>query len=285
MEFRDRIDWEQKIVALQASRLTDAASEERENYFSLDLSVHAPGTIRLRNNLADATARADLRIIGDTARPGMTGSVVVEPGGRAYLQDREFELTRGELQFRDPYAFDPELDFLLETDVSGREQDYHVDYRVSGPFSNWATATSSDPFLSQADINTLLLFGMTREEFEQYGGMAAAALAAQATDLLAAQVAANPAQFVDRWNLVSGVNARGTPTLDSNWRVVAAKEFLGFTATGELDLADYDLYLSLERRVTRNFFATAYVTTQEEGRSLDFGSAVGAELKYRWELD
>jgi hypothetical protein len=285
MEFRDRIDWEQKIVALQASRLTDAASEERENYFSLDLSVHAPGTIRLRNNLADATARADLRIIGDTARPGMTGSVVVEPGGRAYLQDREFELTRGELQFRDPYAFDPELDFLLETDVSGREQDYHVDYRVSGPFSNWATATSSDPFLSQADINTLLLFGMTREEFEQYGGMAAAALAAQATDLLAAQVAANPAQFVDRWNLVSGVNARGTPTLDSNWRVVAAKEFLGFTATGELDLADYDLYLSLERRVTRNFFATAYFTTQEEGRSLDFGSAVGAELKYRWELD
>jgi hypothetical protein len=115
--------------------------------------------------------------------------------------------------------------------------------------------------------------------------MAAAALAAQATDLLAAQVAANPAQFVDRWNLVSGVNARGTPTLDSNWRVVAAKEFLGFTATGELDLADYDLYLSLERRVTRNFFATAYFTTQEEGRSLDFGSAVGAELKYRWELD
>ncbi len=285
MEFRDRVDWEARIVALQASRLTDSAHAEREDYFSMDLAVSAPDTIRLRNNLADATARADLRIVGDTARPGMTGNIVVDGGGRMYLQDREFEVTRGEMRYRDPYSFDPEIDFLLETDVSGREQDYHVAYRVSGPFSDWTTTTSSDPYLSQADINTLLLFGMTREEFEQYGGMAAAAVAAQATDLLAAQVAANPAQLVDRWNLVSGVNARGTPTLDSNWRVVAAKEFLGFTAIGELDLADYDLYLSLERRVTRNFFATVYGTTQEEGRSLDFGSAVGTELKYRWELD
>lgn len=285
MEFRDRIDWEQRIVALQASRLTDSASAEREDYFSMDLAVTAPGTVRLRNNLADATARADLRIIGDTARPGMTGSIVVDNGGRMYLQDREFEVTRGEMRYRDPYSFDPEIDFLLETDVGGREQDYHVMYRVAGPFSNWTTTTSSDPYLSQADINTLLLFGMTRDEFEQYGGMAAAAVAAQATDLLASQVAANPVQLVDRWNLVSGVNARGTPTLDSNWRVVAAKEFLGFTAVGELDLADYDLYLSIERRVTRNFFATVYGTTQEEGRSLDFGSAVGTELKYRWELD
>ncbi len=285
MEFRERVDWEARIVALQSSRLTDSAHAEREDYFSMDLAVSAPGTIRLRNNLADATASADLRIVGDTARPGMTGNIIVDPGGRMYLQDRQFELTRGEMRYRDPYSFDPEIDFLLETEVNGREQDYRVDYRVSGPFSNWATSTTSDPYLSQADINTLLLFGMTREEFEQYGGMAAAALAAQATDLLAAQVAANPAQLVDRWNLVSGVNARGTPTLDSNWRVVAAKEFLGFTATGELDLADYDLYLSLERRVTRNFFATAYATTQEEGRSLDFGSALGTEIKYRWELD
>lgn len=285
MQFRDRIDWEGKIVALQSGRLTDAASASREDYFSMDLEVHAAETIRLRNNLADGVASADLRIIGDTARPGMEGRIDVGAGGRVYLQDREFEIARGEIRYVDPYSFDPDLDIQLETDLSGREQSYHVYYGVTGPFSDWTTTTSSDPYLSQADINTLLLFGMTREEFEQYGATAAVALAAQATDLVAAQVAANPAQIVDRWNLVSGINSRGTPTLDSNWRVVAEKDFLGFTAAGELDLADYDLYLALERRVTKSFFASVYVTSQEEGRSLDLGAAAGTELKYRWELD
>ena len=284
MVFRDRVDWEGNIVALQSSRLTDGASEAREDYFSMDLAVHAAETVRLRNNLADAVASAELRVVGDTARPGMVGTVEVVPGGHMYLQDRDFEVARATLRFLDPYTFDPDLDIQLESDISGREQDYHVYYSVTGPFSDWSTTTTSDPYLSQADINTLLLFGMTREEFEQYGGMAAIALAAQATDLLAAQVA-TPAQLVDRWNLVSGISARGTPTLDGNWRVVAEKDFFGVTATGELDLADYDLYLAVERQLTRGLYASVYTTSQEEGRTLDFGAAIGTELKYRWELD
>ncbi len=285
MQFRDRVDWEANILALQASRLTESASAGRDDYFSLDLTVTANDSIRLRNNLAEGVASASLRVVGDTQRPGMIGSIVVDEGGHMYLQDRDFEISRGEIRFIDPYTFDPDLDIALETEVSGREQSYRVYYSVTGPFSNWNTTTSSDPYLSQADVNTLLLFGMTREEFEQYGGVAAAALAAQATDLLAAQVATAPAQLLDRWNLVSGSSARGTPTLDSNWRVVGQKDFLGLTATGELDLADYDLYLSIERQITRGLFASAYSTSQEEGRTLDLGAAFGAELKYRWELD
>ncbi|MSQ01691.1 MAG: hypothetical protein EXR71_07330 [Myxococcales bacterium] len=285
MQFRDRVDWEANILALQAGRLTESASADREDYFSLDLAVTAADTIRLRNNLAEGMASASLRVVGDTQRPGMIGSIVVDEGGHMYLQDRDFEVTRGEIRFIDPYTFDPDLDIALQTEVSGREQSYRVYYSVTGPFSDWNTTTSSDPYLSQADVNTLLLFGMTREEFEQYGGVAAAALAAQATDLLAAQVASAPAQLVDRWNLVSGSSARGTPTLDSNWRVVGQKDFLGFTATGELDLADYDVYLAIERQITRGLFASAYSTSQEEGRTLDLGAAFGAELKYRWELD
>jgi hypothetical protein len=126
---------------------------------------------------------------------------------------------------------------------------------------------------------------MTREEFEQYGGIAASALAAQATDLVAAQVAANPTQLLDRWSLASGISARGTPTLDSDWRVQAEKELLGFTFIGEIDLGDGNWYAGVERRITKNFFANAYGTSQEEGRALSIATAWGTELKYRWELD
>ncbi|MBM4391851.1 MAG: translocation/assembly module TamB domain-containing protein [Deltaproteobacteria bacterium] len=286
MQFRDRIDWESKIVSLQASRLTGAASEDRTDYFSMDLSVRAAETVHLRNNLADADASVDLRIIGDTARPGMVGAIIVTPGGRMYLQDREFEITRGEIRYLDPFTFDPDLDILLETDVSGREREYHVYYAVAGPFSDWRTTTSAEPHLSQADINTLLLFGMTRDEFEQYGGVAAVALGAQAVDLITSQApGTNISELVDRWNISSGITARGSPTLDSSWRLMGQKDLGPYTLTGEFVIDSQDWYLGAERRIARGFVVGSYLTTEEEGRALSLGSAVGAEFKYRWELD
>ncbi len=286
MQFRDRIDWESKIVSLQASRLTGSASEDRTDYFSMDLSIRAAETVHLRNNLADADASVDLRIIGDTARPGMVGAIIVTPGGRMYLQDREFEIARGEIRYLDPFTFDPDLDILLETDVSGREREYHVYYAVTGPFSDWRTTTSADPYLSQADINTLLLFGMTRDEFEQYGGVAAVALGAQAVDLITAQAPGTSiSELVDRWNISSGITARGSPTLDSSWRLVGQKDLGPYTLTGEFVIDSQDWYLGAERRITRGFVVGSYLTTEEEGRALSLGSAVGAEFKYRWELD
>lgn len=283
MAFRDRVDWESKVLSLRGKKLTDSASKERTDWFSMDLHVLARDSAHFRNNLADADGSADLRIIGDTARPGMVGEIRVTPGGRMYLQDRQFEVTRGELRYLDPYTFDPDLDIMLETDVKGRDQDYHVYYAITGPFSNWRTNTTADPFLSQADINTLLLFGMTREEFERYGGIGAA-LAAQGTDLLATQLIDRGPAIIDRWNLVSGVSERGSTTLSSDLRLVAEKDLFDFTITGESNF-DQDWYLSIERRIAQNLYASAYAATQQEGRSLPIGAAYGAEFKYRWEFD
>ena len=283
MAFRDRVDWESKVLSLRGRKLTDSASKERTDWFSMDLHVIARDGAHFRNNLADADASADLTIVGDTARPGMVGEIRVTPGGRMYLQDRQFEVTRGELRYVDPYSFDPDLDILLETDVKGRDQDYHVYYAITGPFSDWRTNTTADPYLSQADINTLLLFGMTREEFERYGGIGAA-LAAQTTDLLATQLIDRGPALIDRWSLVSGVNERGSTTLSSDLRLVAEKDLFDFSITGESNF-DQDWYLSIERRIAQNLYASAYAVTQQEGRSLPIGAAYGAEFKYRWEFD
>ena len=141
MEFRDRIDWESWVISLREERLTGSAPVEGERYFGMDLGVTADHTVHLRNNVADAEAKADLRIVGDTSRPGMVGDVVVDPGGRVYLHEREFEVTRGEIRFVDPYTFDPDLDVMLETDVRSHEQDYHLTYGITGPFSDWRTTT------------------------------------------------------------------------------------------------------------------------------------------------
>jgi hypothetical protein len=283
MVFRDRVDWEANVLSLRQRHLTDSASKARGNYFNFDLRVVADGTMHLRNNLADADGGADLRIVGDTARPGMTGTVALAPGGHAYLQDRDFDVTRAELRFIDPYTFDPDLDILLETDVRGHDQDVHVLYAVTGPFSNWRTETSSVPSMAQADINALLLFGMTREEFERYGGVGAA-LGASAADLLGAQLVGDEGRLLDRWTLVSGVNERGSTTSSTDLRLVVEKEWADFRFTGETNFAA-DHYVAVERQLTTGLFAGTYFATQQEGRALDAVGAIGAELKYRWEWD
>ena len=74
----------------------------------------------------------------------MTGTIRALPGGRGYLKDREFDILRGEVRFIDPYAFDPDLDFLLETEVSSSDRDWRVSYMVTGPFSDWQINARSD---------------------------------------------------------------------------------------------------------------------------------------------
>jgi hypothetical protein len=277
------------VLSLRQERLTGSAPVEGERYFSLDLDVQADDTIRLRNNVADAEASAKLRVIGDTERPGLVGEIVVDAGGRAYLHDREFEVTRGEIRYVDPYTFDPDLDILLETDVRSHEQDYHVTYGITGPFSDWRTNTASDPYLAQADVNALLLFGVTREELERYGGLGTA-LVAETGDLLLAQTAISRANLfiIDRWSLVSGVSERGSSAVTSELRLVAEKHVGEFDFTVEKALGvnlGSDWYASVERRLADRLYATAYAATRQEGRSLPIGAAYGAEFKYRWELD
>jgi hypothetical protein len=289
MEFRDRIDWEAMVLSLREERLTGSAPVEGARYFSMDLDVEADDTIRLRNNVADAEASAKLRVIGDTERPGMVGEILVNPGGRAYLHDREFEIARGEIRYVDPYTFDPDLDILLETDVRSHDQDYRVTYGVTGPFSDWRTNTSSDPYLAQADVNALLLFGVTRDELERYGGLGTA-LVAETGDLLLAQTAISRANLfiIDRWSLVSGVSERGSNAVTSDLRFVAEKQVGDFDVTVEKRLSGSlgsDWYASVERRIAERIYATAYVATRQEGRSLPIGAAYGAEFKFRWELD
>ncbi len=297
MEWKDRIDWESEVVSLRQQRLTAAAPDPNSNYFGMDLAVcsgSAPcsdatreTTLKLRNNVADADASCNLTIVGDTSRPGMVGEINLAPGGRMYLNDREFEIFRGEIRYIDPYTFDPDLDILLETDIHSSDQDYHINYMVNGPFSDWRTTTSSDPYQSQADINALLLFGVTREELERTGGLGTALLA-ETGDLLLGQTPLSRANIfvVDRWNLVSGVTERGTPTVSSDLRLVAQKELGGFEVTMETGLTQNvgrEWYLSVERRIAQRLYASTWLSTEQEGRSLPVGAAAGLDLKLRVE--
>ena len=295
MLFGERIAWEEAVLELAGGVLAGSAEEEAGRYFALDLAVDAPGTIRIRNNLGDFSAAADLRIVGDTARPGVLGKVVVAPGGRAYLKERQFEIVRGEIRFLEPYTFDPDLDLALTTQVRTREQEVQVDVRVVGPYSDWRTESRSDPALPQADINALILFGMTREELQRYGG-AAAALALEGGDLLASRfglvdslgegIARVDLLRPERIDLVSGVSERGSGTISSELRLLAEKDLGWSTLVFEQNLSRLsDTWLALEKRLANRLFLRTTWAREQVGRNLETGGAWGLEFNVRWELD
>jgi translocation and assembly module TamB len=296
MVFLDRIDWEQWVLEVNDGQLDAAADERGTNYFAMDIEVVADNTLRVRNNLADLVAGGRLRIVGDTEQPGVVGDIRALPGGRAYLKEREFEVLRGEIRFEDPFAFDPALDFLLSTQLRTRDDTVKVDVRIAGPWSGWYTETNSDPAMSQADINALLVFGMTREDLERYGALGGA-LAVEGGDLVASSFGLVErvgeglfqAEIIrpDRIDLVSGLDQRGVGTLSSELRLLAEKDVsMDTTVVFETNLVrQNDWYVGLERRLAERLYLRGYRATEQQGRQLGSVGAYGAEFNIRWELD
>ena len=295
MLFAERIDWEDWLLAFGVDRLAGATADTTGDYFGLNLNISADRTIRMRNNVGDLMASANLRFVGDTSNPGLSGDIRAVPGGRVYLKEREFEITRADLHFGDPFAYDPELDIALTTSVRARDDTYDIDYRVIGPYSDWSTDASSDPGLPPSDINSLLLFGMTSSEMERYGG-AAGALAVEGGDLFASKLGIVERvgeriyglEFIrpERIDLVSGVNERGSGTVSSDMRLLVEKDFDWGTLIFEQNLArNSDTYLGFEKRLARKLYTRGYWAREQVGRRLNIGGAYGAELNLRWELD
>ncbi len=293
MTFSDRIDWEDWVVEFRDQLLVDAGVSTGEAMFAMDVHVVANETVRLRNNVAEGTASADLRVIGDTARPGLVGQARIGDG-IALLQDREFQIERGEVRWHDPYTWDPELDIELLTDLSSRDQNYRVTYRVLGPFSDWRTETRSEPSMSQADINALLWFGVTADDLEGSGQLYSA-IGQAAADMVLADLFVSGAlqgteeisNIVDRVDVATGVNTRGVYSPDPRLIVERRFEELGDTrATYELNLLQTDdWYLRLDNRVLKDTSISGWYATKQRGNAGGTAGAVGVDLKVRKEWD
>src|SRR6185436_15949571 len=64
---------------------------------ALDISVTTENAILVRNNLAQLEAVGSLWLRGDMDDPSPFGRLEIRPGGKAFLQEREFTITSGHL--------------------------------------------------------------------------------------------------------------------------------------------------------------------------------------------
>ena len=298
MTFVDRIGWEGALITFAPAAITGSAEEGAEPYFEYDIDFTANKTIRMRNNLADMTASADLKFVGDMATPGMTGRIDLTENGRVLFKERDFNVLRGSLRYDDPLTFDPLLDIALETSVITPEREVDIKYYITGLYSDWQTHTTSTPSLPQADINALLLFGMTRRELETEGGLGAA-LAIEGSDLVVSKFGSSQ-RFVevgngifqsevlrlDRVDIVSGPTDRNSAYVSSALRLLAEKDIGDGTLRLEQNITDTtDVFVSWEQRLSERLYTRLYWASQQQGRSINGNGAVGAEFEVQWELE
>ena len=141
--------------ALRSERLQVADIDEIAASTQLTVSVQAPGTLRVRNNLADLRGSADLTVRGTAARPVVFGTVEFEPGGNLVYQDTRFEVERARLTFANPARIEPVVDLVASAEI----REYDVTLDLSGKVDNLQVRVASDPPLSDLDVLSLLATG------------------------------------------------------------------------------------------------------------------------------
>jgi translocation and assembly module TamB len=161
------------ITSLIASSTETTNSPRATSNFlrNLQFDVQAdatPGAV-LEWSSGRFQTEANVRVRGTFDHPILLGSVHLL-AGQMTMRGNDYRLTRGDINFVNPFRVDP----VLNVEVSTTIQQYEVTVDFTGPSSHLTMAYRSDPPLPSSDIVTLLALGQTGEESMLRGGAAAA---------------------------------------------------------------------------------------------------------------
>jgi translocation and assembly module TamB len=163
---------------------------------NLQFDVEATSTPDSRMEWPGAHLEADasLRVRGTAENPILLGHIHVI-SGELYFHDSKYKVTRGDLNFANPFRLDPVISVEATTTI----QQYELTLNFSGQASKMSLSYRSDPPLPPNDIITLLALGQTSTEVvSRTGGAAAQPGSAGASALLSEAISSQLGGRVER---------------------------------------------------------------------------------------
>ncbi len=124
---------------------------------NFDVRIIGRNALVVRNNLADLTASADLRVTGDLDFPQISGRITGN-SGTLFFRDNRYEVQRGVLTFPPNTNSEPIINLQVESQIKG----YQVFINLNGPLSeteSFNASYRSNPSLPQPDIASLITTG------------------------------------------------------------------------------------------------------------------------------
>ncbi|HEX8408759.1 MAG TPA: translocation/assembly module TamB domain-containing protein, partial [Thermoanaerobaculia bacterium] len=149
---------------LSRSRVTPAGAATWQDRVDLRIRLNAPGTLAIRNNLAEVTASAELDVTGTMANPVILGELTLDEGGSVRIQNVDYRVVRGTIAFQNPFRIDPFFDVTIEGTVSGFGSEnesgpYEVTVNLTGTLDRMSPTVTSDPPASDITLFSILGFG------------------------------------------------------------------------------------------------------------------------------
>jgi len=195
---------------------------------------------------AGLQAEANLRVRGTWEHPILLGHIHILSGD-LYFAGNRYRVTRGDLNFANPFRLDPVINVEATTNI----QQYEITLNFNGPASKLTLAYRSDPPLPANDIITLLALGQTSSESTARSGGASQSNTAGASAILSEAISS---QFGGRVERLFGI---------TRFRVDPGLTTLGSSTSGQNAAAR----VTVEQQIARNLTIT-YVSnvgsTQEQ---------------------
>jgi translocation and assembly module TamB len=214
-----------------------------------DLQVDGSPDARMQWPGANFQIDASLRVRGTWDRPILLGHIHLLTGEMNF-RGNQYKLTRGELNFSNPFRLDPVLNVEATTTI----QQYEVTLDFTGPASRLQLSYRADPPLPSSDIISLLALGQTGEESGLRGTSGASTPQLGATTLLSEAISSQLGSRVER---LFGV---------TSFRV---DPFLG----GPTSIQTSAARVTIEEQVSRNL-AVTYISnvssTQEQVIQIEY---------------
>lgn len=126
---------------------------------NLDIAIRHRQSFQVENNLAELEISPNLQVGGTLARPIINGRAQVMEGTVTF-QKKTFEVTKGVIDFVNPYKTEAEIDIVSETEI----RSWTITLTIKGPPDSLDLKLSSDPSETDSDILSLILFGKTGQE-------------------------------------------------------------------------------------------------------------------------
>jgi translocation and assembly module TamB len=138
---------------------SSATSSSFLRNLQLDVEATSSADSRMEWPGAHLEADANLRARGTAEHPILLGHIHVVSGELTF-HDGRYNVTRGDLNFANPFRLDPVINFEATTNV----QQYEITLNLNGQASKMSLSYRSDPPLPGNDIITLLAMGQTGSE-------------------------------------------------------------------------------------------------------------------------
>ncbi len=126
---------------------------------SFDIEGHAAAGAQIQWTSAQIGVDGAVRLRGTWDRPILLGNIHLL-GGQMAFRGNNFELTRGDINFANPFRLDP----VLNVEATATISQYQVTINFSGAASRLSMTYRSDPPLPDSDIIALLALGSPGEE-------------------------------------------------------------------------------------------------------------------------